>query len=323
MSRFQLKDFSEAIDVGRIRPASAFISVIIPTFRRQDVLSELLTVLMLQLPGTNTEVLVVDNCPDQSASDLVLGLEHPQIHYFSEPRSGVVHARNKGLSEARGEYILFIDDDEVPSRNWLAAFTKQAEAGVVAAFGKITARYAKQPETDVIDLLEQMFTRKIDAESGADITARYADMGCGNALFHRATCFPDANPFSEEFNRLGGEDSALIEGLVNSGQTLHWVPDGLVEEVVPEDRQTIEYLKSRRFNQGRLRSKINIDRSLPKGAFWMAVGATQTTLYTTRFFLARMLGSSRKAAFYAVQIQGGLGKLFWWRQPATLRTYGG
>lgn len=316
-----MSEFHSSVVASDRSGCATFISVVIPTYRRPEFLHELLDALTKQLPHAGTEVLVIDNCPDASAQSTVFQFENPNTHYIHESRSGVVHARNRGLAEAKGDYILFIDDDEVPAPGWLDAFTEQAKNGVVAAFGRIKTRYASEPSSDVIDMLEQMFSRKIDASNGDDITEHYAILGCGNALFHRKTCFPQANPFKEEFNRLGGEDSALIEELVSNGATLHWVNDGLVEELVPADRQSLEYLKSRRFNQGRLRSKINMERNMIRGAFWMGVGAVQTALYAFRFAFA-LAKRSENAAFYSVQIQGGLGKLFWWYQPSNLRTYG-
>lgn len=297
-----------------------FISILIPTYRRADILSELLTALAHQLPKTGVEVLVIDNDPDASARDLVERQTGP-LRYIHEPTSGVVHARNRGLAEAQGDYILFIDDDEVPAKGWLAAFTAQAEAGVTAAFGRIIARYATPPKPELQEMLDHMFARDAVADAGGDVTSEYARLGCGNAMFHKAKCFPTASPFEERFNRLGGEDAWLIKGLVDKGAKLVWVPDGLVEEVVPADRQTLAYLKLRRFNQGRLRSVINMQRSKLSGAKWMVVGAVQMKLYAVLWAGAALIGH-QKAASFAVQMQGGAGKLFWWRTPSA-RLYGG
>jgi len=44
------------------------------------------------------------------------------VRYVHEPSTGVVHARNRGVREAGGEYLIFLDDDEVPAAGWLNAF---------------------------------------------------------------------------------------------------------------------------------------------------------------------------------------------------------
>lgn len=297
------------------------ISIVIPTFRRPDVLSEILTALQPQLSGTETEVLVVDNCPRASSRSLVRNWVSRSVRYIAEAKNGVVHARNRGLAEARGAYILFLDDDEVPAPTWLRAYIDAAERGVDIGFGRIRARYAEPPAGDVRPLLDVMFTRDFPTDDGSDITDQYADLGCGNAMFHRATCFASPDPFEVAYNRFGGEDSALIKQLVSDGVRLSWIANGLVEEVVPPDRQTPEYLKTRRYNQGRLRSRVNIEHSVGAGLMWMGVGAVQTALYSGLWSIACAMRSNR-ATYFSVQIQGGLGKVLWWRTPAGLHTYG-
>jgi len=153
------------------------ITIVVPTYKRLGMLAELSQVLLGQLERTEAEVLVIDNCPDGSAQELVksYSAKSPTIKYIHEPRPGVVHARNTGVKSAQGTYILFLDDDEVPSSGWLAAFAALAQKDVTTAYGQITPRYEETPDPVLKPLLDKLFSRKFEETAGADIVAHYAE----------------------------------------------------------------------------------------------------------------------------------------------------
>ena len=106
--------------------AKVDVSIVIPTLRRQEWLSNLIPRCFGQrgCEDIQIEVIVVDNCPLQSAKPVVERFGHTfgsSLRYVSETRPGVSHVRNAGVGAARGHIIGFIDDDEVPSETWLAS----------------------------------------------------------------------------------------------------------------------------------------------------------------------------------------------------------
>ena len=63
------------------------------------------------------------------------------IHYCVESRQNIALARNRALSEASGEWILFIDDDEAADENWIAEYLKLVEREPCdGAFGPVLPR---------------------------------------------------------------------------------------------------------------------------------------------------------------------------------------
>lgn len=304
------------------------ISVVIPTYRRLDMLAELLEALQPQLvqATVGVEAIVVDNCPDASAKPLVeqSAAKTPSLLYIHQPISGVVHARNLGVAQAQGRYVLFIDDDEIPCPTWLEAFAAHARDDVTLAFGRIVSRFEAPPSAGLKPMLEQLFSREFDQPDGADITPHMVVLGTGNALFHKARTLAGPGPFDSRFNRSGGEDIWLISSAVARGTPLIWAPGGCVEELVPRSRATLEYLRTRRFAQGQLRCLMHARRGgLSNWAAvvkWMGVGALQYAGYGALAALAR-LRNNPSAERYSAHIQGGLGKLLWWQAPSK-GTYG-
>lgn len=107
---------------GAARPT---VSVVIPTFRRDDLLARCLQgVLTQDWPAEALQVCVVDDA-DSRTTEEVLGrvaLEHPhhQVLLFSGGRRGPAAARNTGWRAATGDIIAFIDDDAFPANEeWI------------------------------------------------------------------------------------------------------------------------------------------------------------------------------------------------------------
>lgn len=293
-------------------------SIIITTYRRQAMLAELLAVLKPQLADRQVEVIVIDNCPDASARAAVGGAECEQIRYVHEPRSGVVNARNRGVGEACGTYLIFLDDDEVPSAGWLDAWLMQADGSTDMAFGRIVPRLLAPCPPALASQVAQAYSREMPGPSGTDITARWAYVGTGNAMFHKARCFANDTPFDLRFNARGGEDVWMIRSLVKQGRTLRWNREALVEELVPENRMTLPFAKARKFNQGQLRCILMYGEGglggIVRVGIWMMAGAIQFVGFGFAALLTSAVAPLR-APDFACRAQGGAGKLLWWRAP--------
>src|SRR5262245_58021394 len=74
-------------------------------------------------PGVRWELVVVDNGSTDETEQVALGYsDRLPVRLVREETPGLSHARNRGVSEARGRYICWTDDDIVLDRNWLAAY---------------------------------------------------------------------------------------------------------------------------------------------------------------------------------------------------------
>ena len=132
------------------------ISICICTFRRQTLLRQLLEELSTQeTEGLFTySVIVVDNDASQSSKEVVDGFEMNSslaICYSVEPIQNIALARNKALSQAKGSFIAFIDDDELPDRDWLLRLFQVCEKYHSAgALGPVLPHFEHQPPAWVI-----------------------------------------------------------------------------------------------------------------------------------------------------------------------------
>lgn len=100
------------------------ISVIIPTYNGCDMLRKSLPTWMEQtLPQDEYEVIVVDNRSTDDTRSMVQQLiaDKPNFHYLYEPTPGATAARHAGAHKAKGEYLVFADNDGLFNPECLAA----------------------------------------------------------------------------------------------------------------------------------------------------------------------------------------------------------
>jgi glycosyltransferase involved in cell wall biosynthesis len=89
------------------------VSIVIPTHNRWPLLRRTLAGALAQ-EGVDHEVIVVDDGSSDGTSERLAALREPRLRAFRHERGrGVAHARNRGLEEARGEWVAFLDDDDL------------------------------------------------------------------------------------------------------------------------------------------------------------------------------------------------------------------
>lgn len=112
------------------------VSAIITTHRREPEMVERALKSILEQTYQNIEVFIVDDSPaDFPQRDAVkeMAQKYPAVRYIQHPVCrGACAARNTGLAEAKGEFVAFLDDDDVWKPNkiksQLAGFTSEAVA---------------------------------------------------------------------------------------------------------------------------------------------------------------------------------------------------
>lgn len=104
--------------------ATPRVSIIVPSYRRADRLDRLVRSVAPQIAGrANREFIVVDDASDDPGYAALAARYSDIVRLVTQPRNaGPSAARNAGARIARGEYLIFIDDDCVAPPYWLDWF---------------------------------------------------------------------------------------------------------------------------------------------------------------------------------------------------------
>jgi GT2 family glycosyltransferase len=116
-------------------------SVVIPTYRRNFLLSECLKCLAPEkqtISIDNYEVIVTD---DDSEAKEMIESDFPWVRWVKGPGKGPAANRNNGAKNANGSWLVFTDDDCLPDKNWLRSFfnTIKKDPQPLAIEGKVSA----------------------------------------------------------------------------------------------------------------------------------------------------------------------------------------
>ncbi len=108
------------MEYGKTENQACFLSFIVPVYNAEDYLGECLDSLLAQDFSAYEILCVNDGSTDRSAEILAEYQEkYPNLRVVHKKNGGVVSARNSGLENARGEFIWFVDADDLVRENIL------------------------------------------------------------------------------------------------------------------------------------------------------------------------------------------------------------
>ena len=118
------------------------VSVIIPTYDNKELLDEAIDSVLSQTLS-DLELIIIDDGSTDGTAELVKTIDDSRIRYFYKNNNGVSSARNMGLDKAVGQYIAFLDSDDLYKPKYLetmvSALKNNADYGV--AYTAATNRY--------------------------------------------------------------------------------------------------------------------------------------------------------------------------------------
>jgi succinoglycan biosynthesis protein ExoM len=282
-------------------PRPARVTVCVCTYRRPALLERLLTALTEQVTGGafTVSIVVADNDASRSAEAVVatFGRRSPiAVVYCVEPEQSIALARNTALRHAHGDYVAFIDDDEVPGPTWLLTLLRAcARHNADGVLGPVEPRYDVPPPDWIV---RGRFHERPRHRSGAVMDWQHARTG--NALLARRVFDCPEAVFRREF--VTGEDRDFFRRLIAAGHVFVWCAEAVVHEHVPATRCTRRFMLRRAL----LRGKISLRHGSPASRVGRSIVAV--TLYTLALPLLFLAGQHHFMK-YLVKIFDHAGRL--------------
>ncbi len=205
------------------------ISVVIPTYQRNDLLAKCLAALA---PGTqhtvgDYEVIVTDDGRTNTAEQLVHE-QFPWAIWTQGPQRGPAANRNHGASLAQADWLAFTDDDCIPRPGWLKALLTATASGHSVYEGRTT--------TD-LPIKGPRWQAPVN-ESGGYLWS--CNLLLTRELFNQLDGFDEAFPYPHQ------EDVDLRIRIKQLGQSWSFVPEA---EVFHPQRPAIPWHKRARAQQ--------------------------------------------------------------------------
>ncbi len=225
--------------------------VCICTFCRPLMLERLLGELNQQLTGDafTFSAVVADNDASQSARGVTEKFAKEStiaLTYCVQPERNIALARNTAVSHACGEFLIFIDDDEFPAKEWLFNLFKTCQQhGVAGVLGPVLPYFDEEPPKW---LRAGGFYDRPRHPTGFKL--EWTGCRTGNVLFRKRVLEDLDIPFRAEFES-GGEDQDFFRRALGRGHSFVWCDEAVVYEVVPPSRWKRRFMISRALLRGR------------------------------------------------------------------------
>jgi len=222
------------------------ISVVIPNFNGEATLPKILAALKSQSHRPDEVIVVDDGSTDGSLRQLQ---EFPEVKLIKQANQGAPVARNRGVKEAAGEVVIFLDNDIIPTPQFIAEHAKlQAEASLKLV---VVGKTIWDPAIKITPFMRWL-------EDGAQFDYRRMERGqvdfqsfyTSNLSIKRQ--FILDHHFDEEFKLPGAtafEDTELGYRLQEQGMVIRYNPFALAYHHEVKD---FDLVARRRFNEGRV-----------------------------------------------------------------------
>lgn len=239
---------------------AAYLSILIPTKDRVQILSQLLNSLSaLDEIGTiRTELIVVDNGSRDNTFDYVSSLagDFPiPLRALKVPRAGKSAAINEAVKITNGDMLAFLDDDVILDKGWLVAVREFFQnASCQVGQGAIKVQPLDDPEVlRLVDLYRTVPRIEYDSDVSTLHSLNGANFFMPRELFNRVGGFDE---------RLGpgasgtSEDVDLAWRLIRAGGTIGYAPKAVAYHRIDQSRLNEEYFEQSHRRQGASRFLI-------------------------------------------------------------------
>lgn len=231
------------------------ISVVICTYNRANSLADTLFCLEKQsYENDKWELIVVDNNSNDNTSDIVSQYRGklPNLRYQFEPQQGLSYARNLGINSARGEIIVFTDDDVLPATDWLVQIHKNMEKyHCDACGGYIAPKWETPPPSWLTEVFYGFLAIKTDPNGPRQLSLN-DELPFGANMAFRKSMFSKYGLFDTQKGRkgnilAGGEDTEMFARIIQANRSVYYFPDSKVIHKVEAFRVKKNYFRRWRF----------------------------------------------------------------------------
>jgi len=239
------------------------LTVIICTYNREKYIRPLLeSIVANTLDKSEYEILLVDNnCQDDTRGVCRrFADEHPEVtfRYVEEHEQGLSAARNCGIREAKGDLIVYVDDDALVDDNYLEDYVRWFETHpeTMALGGPIVPLYEEGDEPSWMSpYTRALLTAWMDYGRKVREYPKGRYPGGGNAAYRKCV-FDKVGMFNTVLGRKGGnlmgsEEKDIFDKMHSLGMEVLYLPTPVLHHSIPPAKLGKEYFDRLTLQMGR------------------------------------------------------------------------
>ena len=229
------------------------LSVIICTYNRDKYIYHVLESLAKgTLPPHEYEIVLIDNnCTDNTSSELdrfAMNWPQVQLRRFVETHQGLSYARNRGIREAKGDVLVYVDDDAFVNGRYLENYKELFERRkeISAAGGPIIPHYEIGAEPQWMTYhLKRLLTGYLFFGDKEKLFPGENYPGGGNAAY-RKSVFDKVGSYNVELGRKGGdlgggEEKDIFAKMKAAGMRFVYTPGSILYHSIPAYKLEKDY----------------------------------------------------------------------------------
>ncbi len=263
------------------------ISLIICTYNREKYIGPLLeSIAKNDFPTKDYEIVLVDNnCTDNTSQVCEQFVaDHPEIafRYVQETEQGLSAARNKGIKEAKGDIIIYVDDDALVDSDYIRIYAEHfaTHPDTMAAGGPIEPLYETQEPDWMSPYTKALLTAWMNYGEKVREYPNGKYPGGGNAAY-RKEVFEKVGLFNTELGRKGSlllasEEKDIFDKMKAMGMQVKYLPTPVLHHIIPQakleedyfNRLTLQIGRSERMRTRALSIGKYARRLLSEGVKW-------------------------------------------------------
>lgn len=203
-------------------------------------------------PADKYEIVLVNNKSTDNTEQECRRFEaaYPDVpmRYFLETNQGLSHARNRGIAEAKGDVLVFLDDDSLVCPDYLQHLEAYVERypDMMAFGGRIAPLFESGKEPEWLGKWSYSWVSAIN-KGDAVCLFEGSSYPIGANMGFRRSCIEMVGVFNTslgrtEKNLMGGEEKDIFSRVRDKGYKIYYFPDINIQHVIPERRTTDQYI---------------------------------------------------------------------------------
>lgn len=194
---------------------NSLVSVIIPCYNDQNYIQQAINSINNQT-HKNVEIIIVDDGSDFATKEVLKGIRQEKLIILSQENAGPSAARNNGIKQAKGDFILTLDADDYFEKDFISkalnCLVENTKVGLISCWF----------ETFTDEGIKEKFKR-----TGTDLKTLvlYNGASAGSVLFRKQSWL-DANGYDEKMKK-GYEDWEFNISIVKAGWEINIIEEYL------------------------------------------------------------------------------------------------